>query len=77
MQIGVMFGNPETTPGGKALNFTHRFESISAALLKLKKVKKLSVVVSESKLSKIKSLPHSAKLNLISSTMKAFLKKVK
>jgi len=21
MQIGVMFGNPETTPGGKALKF--------------------------------------------------------
>lgn len=24
MQIGVMFGNPETTPGGKALKFTSR-----------------------------------------------------
>ena len=23
MQIGVMFGNPETTPGGKALKFLY------------------------------------------------------
>ena len=32
MQIGVMFGNPETTTGGKALKFTRRCVSTSAAL---------------------------------------------
>jgi recombination protein RecA len=29
MKIGVMFGNPETTTGGNALSFIHRFGLIS------------------------------------------------
>lgn len=37
MQIGVMFGNPETTPGGKALKF---YSSVRIDLRRLAQIKK-------------------------------------
>ena len=36
-KIGVMFGSPETTPGGRALKFSAQFEWIYEELAKLKK----------------------------------------
>ena len=35
MKIGVMFGSPETTTGGNALNSIHRYVSISVGLVRL------------------------------------------
>lgn len=37
MQIGVMFGNPETTPGGKALKF---YTSVRLDIRKIAQIKK-------------------------------------
>jgi len=37
MQIGVMFGNPETTPAARRSNSIPRCVSIFVALLKLRK----------------------------------------
>jgi recombination protein RecA len=37
MQIGVMFGNPETTPGGKALKF---FSSVRLDIRRIAQIKK-------------------------------------
>jgi recombination protein RecA len=37
MQIGVMFGNPETTPGGKALKF---YTSVRIDIRKIAQIKK-------------------------------------
>jgi recombination protein RecA len=42
MQIGVMFGNPETTPGGKALKF---YSSIRLDIRKIAQIKKGEEVV--------------------------------
>jgi recombination protein RecA len=42
MQIGVMFGNPETTPGGKALKF---YTSIRLDIRKIASIKKGEEVV--------------------------------
>jgi recombination protein RecA len=42
MQIGVMFGNPETTPGGKALKF---YTSIRMDIRKIAQIKKGEDVV--------------------------------
>lgn len=42
MQIGVMFGNPETTPGGKALKF---YSSIRIDVRKIAQIKKGEDVV--------------------------------
>lgn len=42
MQIGVMFGNPETTPGGKALKF---YTSIRIDIRKIAQIKKGEDVV--------------------------------
>ncbi len=42
MQIGVMFGNPETTPGGKALKF---YTSIRIDIRKIAQIKKGEEVV--------------------------------
>ena len=42
MQIGVMFGNPETTPGGKALKF---YTSIRLDIRKIAQIKKGEDVV--------------------------------
>ncbi len=42
MQIGVMFGNPETTPGGKALKF---YSSVRLDVRRLAQIKKGEVVV--------------------------------
>jgi recombination protein RecA len=42
MQIGVMFGNPETTPGGKALKF---YTSIRLDIRKIAQIKKGEEVV--------------------------------
>lgn len=42
MQIGVMFGNPETTPGGKALKF---YTSVRLDIRKIAQIKKGEAVV--------------------------------
>ena len=42
MQIGVMFGNPETTPGGKALKF---YSSVRLDIRKIAQIKKGDDVV--------------------------------
>ncbi len=42
MQIGVMFGNPETTPGGKALKF---YSSVRLDIRRLAQIKKGEEVV--------------------------------
>lgn len=42
MQIGVMFGNPETTPGGKALKF---YTSVRLDIRKIAQIKKGDEVV--------------------------------
>lgn len=42
MQIGVMFGNPETTPGGKALKF---YSSVRIDIRKIAQIKKGEDVV--------------------------------
>lgn len=42
MQIGVMFGNPETTPGGKALKF---YASVRLDIRKIAQIKKGEEVV--------------------------------
>ena len=42
MQIGVMFGNPETTPGGKALKF---YTSVRLDIRKIAQIKKGEEVV--------------------------------
>ena len=42
MQIGVMFGNPETTPGGKALKF---YTSVRLDIRRIAQIKKCEEVV--------------------------------
>ena len=42
MQIGVMFGNPETTPGGKALKF---YTSVRLDIRRIAKIKKGDEVI--------------------------------
>ena len=42
MQIGVMFGNPETTPGGKALKF---YTSVRIDIRRIAQIKKAEEVV--------------------------------
>ncbi len=42
MQIGVMFGNPETTPGGKALKF---YTSVRMDIRRIAQIKKGEEVV--------------------------------
>lgn len=42
MQIGVMFGNPETTPGGKALKF---YSSVRLDIRRIAQIKKAEEVV--------------------------------
>lgn len=42
MQIGIMFGNPETTPGGKALKF---YSSVRVDVRRIAQVKKGDVVI--------------------------------
>ena len=49
MKIGVMFGSPETTSGGNALNFTHLLEWILEELVQLKIKMKLLVTQQELK----------------------------
>lgn len=50
MQIGVMFGNPETTPGGKALKF---FASVRIDIRKIAQIKKGDEVVGSRTRAKI------------------------
>jgi len=50
MQIGVMFGNPETTPGGKALKF---FSSVRLDIRKIAQIKKGDEVVGSRTRAKI------------------------
>ncbi|MEI6296792.1 MAG: recombinase RecA [bacterium] len=50
MQIGVMFGNPETTPGGKALKF---FSSVRIDIRKIAQIKKGEEVVGSRTRAKI------------------------
>lgn len=50
MQIGVMFGNPETTPGGKALKF---FASVRIDIRRIAQIKKGEEVVGSRTRAKI------------------------
>jgi len=50
MQIGVMFGNPETTPGGKALKF---FSSVRIDIRRIAQIKKGEEVVGSRTRAKI------------------------
>ncbi len=63
-KIGVMFGNPETTPGGRALqDFTPASASTSTASAPSKTPKSPSAAAPAPALSKTKSLLHSAMPN--------------
>jgi len=75
MQIGVMFGNPETTPGGKALKF---YTSVRLDIRRIAQIKKGEEVVGgrhRLRLWRIKWLPHSVQLNLTLFTEKVSLLK--
>jgi UPF0176 protein len=53
MQIGVMFGNPETTPGGKALKF---YNSVRLDIRRIAQIKKGDEIMGGTRLSvKVKS----------------------
>jgi recombination protein RecA len=77
MQIGIMFGNPETTPGGKALKF---YTSIRLDIRRIAQIKKGEEVVGgrtrvKVVKNKVASL-HLNRQNLILSTEKVYLVKV-
>ena len=77
MQIGVMFGNPETTPGGKALKF---YTSIRLDIRRIAQIKKGEEVVGSRtrvKVVKIKWHPLLNKLNLILSMVKEYQEREK
>ena len=67
-KIGVFFGSPETTTGGKALSSTHLFALISVVSKLSKMDRNLSVTVLESKSSRIRWLHHLSRLSSTSST---------
>ena len=71
-KIGVMYGNPETTTGGRALKF---FSSVRMEVRKGEALKRGSDVVgnrTKIKIVKIKWLHHLNRLNLILCTVKGF-----
>ena len=73
-KIGVMFGSPETTPGGRALKF---FCSVRMDIRRIGQIKEANGTVTGSrtrlKVVKNKVAPPSQLANLISCTMKGFL----
>ena len=71
MKIGVMFGSPETTTGGNALKFYHRFGSISVESAPSRKEMRSLVAKPGSKSSKIKWRHRSSRLNFKLCTVKA------
>ena len=76
MQIGVMFGNPETTPGGKALKF---YTSVRMDIRRIAQIKKGEEVVGgrTGQSRKEQSRSPLSKLNLILFITKVFLVRVK
>ncbi len=75
MQIGVMFGNPETTPGGKALKF---YSSVRIDIRKTAQIKKGEDVVgarTKVKIVKNKVALHLKQLNSILCITKEFQNK--
>ena len=77
MQIGVMFGNPETTPGGKALKF---YTSVRVDIRRIAQIKKGDEVIgsrTRAKIVKNKVQRRFAQQSLISSTARAFPARVR
>ncbi len=74
-KVGIMFGNPETTPGGRALKF---YASVRLDVRKIETLRNGTDIVGTrhgSRLSRTKSHRHSRKLNSISSMVKAYPRK--
>lgn len=74
-KIGVMFGNPETTTGGRALKF---YASVRMDIRRIENIKQDGEVKGNRvrvKVIKIKLHHHLEKLNLISYMDKVFQKK--
>ena len=72
-KVGVMFGNPETTPGGRALKF---YASVRLDIRRVENIKQDGEVVGSRarvKVVKIKLLHHLERLNLILYMVKEFL----
>jgi len=76
MQIGVMFGNPETTPGGKALKF---YTSVRLDIRRIAQIKKGDEVMgaASGSSSQEQSRAPSAKQNSTSCTTKAYQRRVR
>jgi recombination protein RecA len=71
-KIGVMFGNPETTTGGRALKFYSSVRATSAASPPSKMARPVTGNRTKVKVVKNKVARHSAKPNSTSSMAKAF-----
>lgn len=74
-KVGVMFGNPETTPGGRALKF---YSSVRLDVRRIESIKQANEVIGNRtrvKVVKIKLLLLLKKQNLILYTDRVFLKK--
>ena len=70
-KVGIMFGNPETTPGGRALNSMLRFVLMSVKLKPCATARTSLVREPESKSSRTRLHRHSKRLNLTLSMAKA------
>ena len=71
-KIGIMFGNPETTPGGRALKF---YATIRLEVRRAEQIKSGTEIMGNR--TKIKLRRHSELLRWTSCTAKAFLKSAK
>ena len=72
-KVGVMFGNPETTTGGRALKF---YSSVRLDVRKIETLKQNGeVMVTESRLLRIRLPLHSEKQSLIFFLEKVYLQK--
>ena len=76
-KVGVMFGNPETTTGGRALKFYASVRLDVRRTETLKRVARWLVTMSRSKLLRIKLLRRSNRLSLILCLVLAFPEKVR
>ena len=72
MQIGVTFGNPETTPEKKALKFYTSVRIDIRRIAQIKKLRKLLAHESGVKVVKTRLLPHFVRQNSILVQTKAF-----
>ena len=76
-KVGVMFGNPETTPGGRALKF---YSTVRLEVRRAEQLKQGNDIVGNKtkvKVVKIKWHHHSVLRKLILCTEKVFQEKVK